>query len=99
MLKYEIFWVLLFIENCLQLSISPNNEDAMHGIERIEPLRQSVEGSKILQARGDHHGAYSLLTDAIEVKNCQTPVNICFTVIILLILVHTMGLFSARNES
>jgi hypothetical protein len=99
MLKYEIFWVLLFIENCLQLSISPNNEDAMHGIERIEPLRQSVEGSKILQARGDHHGAYSLLTDAIEVKNCQTPVNISSIVIILLILVHTMGLFSARNES
>lgn len=58
----------LVMANCLQLSISPNNEDAMHGIERIEPIRQNVEGAKILQARGDHHGAYSLLTAAIEVR-------------------------------
>ena len=65
-MKY--LWVSRHWKYCLQLSISPNNEDAMHGIERIDPLRQSFEGSKILQARGDHHGAYSLLTDAIEVK-------------------------------
>jgi hypothetical protein len=66
------FSSLLF---CLQLSISPNNEDAMHGIERIEPLRQNVEGAKILQDRGDHHGAYSLLTAAIEVSNYQDACN------------------------
>jgi hypothetical protein len=77
MLKYGIYLGFSSLKYCLQLSISPNNEDAMHGIERIDPLRQSVEGSKILQARGDHHGAYSLLTDAIEVKNCQIHLNTC----------------------
>ncbi|XP_065335388.1 dnaJ homolog subfamily C member 3 [Cloeon dipterum] len=48
------------------LSLVPSSEEAMLGIQKVEPLKQNIETARILQIQGDHHGAYSILTSVIE---------------------------------